>query len=301
MRDQDNRLLIVNPAAGGGRLAREWPRIEHRLRDRGLTSPVVETNAPNHATDLAQRALEDGVETVVSVGGDGTMCEVIAGMVRVGRGTLGILPLGTGNDAAGTLGIPVELDAATDILVAGETRSVDLIRIGDRVALNAIGIGLLGDINTRAVRLKRVRGIAAYLAAALASLCTFRSPKVRLSSAEIDLEEEMTVLAVHGGPTTGGGFKLAPGADPTDGLMDICFVGRLPLLSRPRRLVAALRGTLGSLPRSQTFRLPAFTLQFESPIPCHLDGNVWQLDPPRIDVEVLPRAIKVLTPTRETS
>lgn len=299
--EHSRRLLIVNPAAGGGRLAQEWPDVERRLRQRGLDAAVVRTTAPDHATELAAAAIERGVETVVSVGGDGTMCEVIAGIALAGRGTLGILPLGTGNDAAGTLGISQDLDAATDIITRGATRSVDLIRIGDRLALNAIGIGLLGDINTRAIRLKRVRGIAAYLAAALASLCIFRSPTVRFRADDVDLEQEMTALAVHGGPTTGGGFKLAPGADPTDGLMDVCFVGALPLWGRPRRLIAALRGTLGSLPGSRTFRLPRFDLQFESPIPCHLDGNVWQLDPPEVRVEVVPGALRVLAPSSSST
>ena len=92
--------IIVNPAAAGGRLGRQWPRLERRLHDLGIRLPTVWTEAPAHATALAATAVRDGHEVVVAAGGDGTICEVLEGLQQAGGGTLAILPLGTGNDAA---------------------------------------------------------------------------------------------------------------------------------------------------------------------------------------------------------
>ena len=108
--------LIVNPAAAGGRLGRQWPRVRARLQAAGLDPSFSLTRAPGHASELAAEALAVGHEVVVAAGGDGTICEVVQGIHRHGRGALGILPLGTGNDAARTLGLPLDLAAAAGVL-----------------------------------------------------------------------------------------------------------------------------------------------------------------------------------------
>ena len=100
-----------------------------------------------------------GETVVVVAGGDGTICEAVQGLHDAGGAILGILPLGTGNDAARTVGVPVNLEAAAQVIAAGTTRRVDLMRAGDRVVLNAIGIGLLGAINVNSTNIKIVRGI----------------------------------------------------------------------------------------------------------------------------------------------
>ncbi len=290
-------LLVVNPAAAGGRLGREWPRHEARLRELGLVAPVVTTREPGHATEIAEAAAREGTGVVVAVGGDGTTDEVVQGLHRAGRGVLGILPLGTGNDTASGLGIPVELEAAARLLLDGPRRRADLMRVGDdHVVLNAIGIGLLGDINERAVAFKKVRGIAGYLLAAAVSIFRFCTPEVRLTTPTTEYRGPMTILAVHGGPTTGGGFALAPEANPFDGLLDACLVTRLPAWRRPARLLAALRGSLHRAPEATMLREPWLELEFAEPLVCHLDGNGARLTPPRLRIEVLPGALEVVAP-----
>jgi diacylglycerol kinase family enzyme len=129
--------IIVNPAADGGRLGREWPKIAERLGERGLSAPVVFTEAPWHATELAAAAVADGVRRVVVAGGDGTVCEAAEGLHRARGGELAILPLGTGNDGARTLDVPTDLEEAARVATSGVIRSVDLITIGDHAVLNA--------------------------------------------------------------------------------------------------------------------------------------------------------------------
>lgn len=293
--------IIVNPAADGGRLGREWPQIAEGLEACGLSAPVVFTEAPWHATELAANAVAEGVQRVVVAGGDGTVCEAAEGLYRAGGGELAILPLGTGNDGARTLGVPRDLEAAVRAAVDGRIRSVDLIRIGDHVVFNAIGVGLTGDINDRAMNIKAakiplLRGILVYLVAALASLFRYRMQNVRMVIGEGSYEGTMLILAVHGGPTTGGGFALTPAAVPDDGLLDACLVEEVGPLGRLMRLAAGMKGTLGAKKGTHELQAPWLELHFNQPLPAHLDGNSVILEPPVARFEVLPGALNVVVP-----
>lgn len=290
--------IIVNPAAAGGRLGREWPRLEKKLVENGLEAATVFTEAPGHATDLASAAVTDGVERIIVAGGDGTICEAVEGLHRAGSGELAILPLGTGNDAARTLGIPLDLEGAVRAALNGCTRSVDLIRVGDRVVFNAIGVGMTGDINQRAVKIKMVRGIVVYLMAAVSSLFRYRMQMVRVVADGHEYSGSMLILAVHGGPTTGGGFALTPPAVPDDGMLDACLVPEVNVVGRLVRLVAAMGGTLGRKRGTLELQAPWLELHFGRPLPAHLDGNSVTLEPPMVRFEVLPGALRVVVPAK---
>jgi len=288
--------IIVNPAAAVGRVGREWGRVAPILEELGVKAEVVFTERPWHAISLAEQAVRDGHELVVAVGGDGTVCQAASGLFRSGGGALGILPIGTGNDVARTLGIPLDVREAARVVLDGHRRQVDLIRIGDYLVLNAIGVGLLGDINTRAARIKRIRGIVGYLGTALVSLVRFESPPVVVETPDRRYEGSMTILAVHGGPTTGGGFILAPRAVPDDGLLDATLVPGIGPLGRIPRLVAAMRGTLGTISDTVELRAPWLELHYDRPLPMHVDGDIAVLEPPSARFEVIPKAISVVVP-----
>ena len=286
-------ILIVNPAAAGGRLGRHWPALQRRLRAAGFDPPAVFTEAPGHATVLAAEAVRRGETVVVAAGGDGTICEVVQGLHDGGGATLGILPLGTGNDAARTLGLPLRLEPAAQAIADGRTRAVDLILAGDRVVLNAIGIGLLGAINVNAASIKLVRGIAAYLGAAAGTLFRYRCPEISLSDGTFSYRGPMTILAVHNGVTTGGGFPLTPAALPDDGRLDACLVGGTSVPLRLVRLLDGVRGTLIDKPGSHGIRFSRLELATAVPLPCHFDGNPAWIQPPGMVFSVLPGAQRV--------
>ncbi len=285
--------LIVNPAAGGGRLGREWPAVRDRLRALGLGFDEVATRSPGHATELAAAAARHGERLVVAVGGDGTICEVTQGLFEAGGSTLGILPFGTGNDAATTLGVPRDLDAVAAVLRSGARRRVDLMRLNEAVVVNAAGVGLLGTINARAAGMKVVRGIFAYLAAAVTGILRAPSPEVELEADGFSYSGPMTILALHNGPTTGGGFRLAPAARPDDGVLDACLVGSISTPGRFTRLASALRGRLGRRKHSHELRFSRLVLRASQRLDCHLDGNPTVIEPPGLAVEVLPAALEV--------
>lgn len=287
----------MNPAAAGGRLGREWPNLQRRLAATGLDSEVLFTKAPGHATELAAEVGAEGAERVLVVGGDGTVCEAAEGLAASGGCCeLAILPLGTGNDGARTLGIPKDLDKAARVATGGVTRHVDLIRIGDRMVLNAIGIGLTADINDRAAKIKLVRGIAVYLGTAAVSLFKFRAPQVRVVADGREITSTMTILAVHNGPTTGGGFALTPDAVPDDGFLDATLVPDVPVTGRLQRLIGALRGNLHTMDGSIALQAKVLELHHDEPLAVHFDGNAGTLEGPVTRFEIVPKALKVIVP-----
>jgi len=289
-------LTIVNPAAAGGRLGREWPRLQPKLEESGLDSETVFTEAPGHASELAARAVAGGTRRVLVAGGDGTVCEAAEGMAGIGGCELAILPLGTGNDGARTLGVPTDLSQAARVATGGIARPVDLIRVGDRMVLNAIGIGLTADINERAGRVKWVRGIAVYLGTAAVSLFKFRAPQVRIVVDGRVIDSTMTILAVHNGPTTGGGFALTPEAVPDDGLLDATLVPDVPVTGRLQRLIGALRGNLHTMDGSIALQTALLELHHDEPLAVHFDGNAGILEGPVTRFEIVPKALKVVVP-----
>ncbi len=289
--------VIVNPAAAGGRLEREWLRVQPRLEAVGLSCEAVYTEAPYHAADLARKMVAAGASRILVAGGDGTVCETAEGLAEAGGACeLGVLPLGTGNDAARTLGIPLDVEAAARAALGGTVREVDLIRIGDRLVLNAIGIGLTADINQRAARIKWIRGIAVYLGTAAVSLFKFKAPQIRIMVDGREITSTMTILAVHNGPTTGGGFALTPNAVPDDGLLDATLVPDVPVTGRLQRLIGALRGTLHTMDGSIALQAKTLELFHDEPLAVHFDGNQGRLEGPVTRFEVVPRALKVVVP-----
>ena len=288
---------IVNPAAAGGRLEREWLRVQPRLEAAGLVCEAVYTEAPYHAADIARKMVAAGASRILVAGGDGTVCEAAEGLAEAGGGCeLAVLPLGTGNDGARTLGIPTDLAGAARAALDGTVREVDLIRVGDRLVLNAIGIGLTADINQRAARIKWVRGIAVYLGTAAVSLFKFRAPQIRIIADGRIIDSTMTILAVHNGPTTGGGFALTPNAVPDDGLRDATLVPDVPVTGRLQRLIGALRGTLHTMDGSVALQAKVLELHHEEPLAVHFDGNAGTLEGPVTRFEIVPKALKVIVP-----
>lgn len=289
--------VIVNPAAAGGRLGREWPRLRARLAAAGLECETRLTEAPGHAAELAARAAAEGACRVLVAGGDGTLCEAAEGLAASGNSCeLAIYPMGTGNDAARTLGLDRDLESVVRTALTGVPRAVDLIRVGDRLVLNAIGIGLTADINERAARIKGMRGIGVYLVTAMVSVIKFRTSPVRLESDEQSLSSSMAILAVHNGPTTGGGFALTPGAVPDDGLFDVTLVPDVLFFGRLSRLAAALRGTLNNCEGTVAFRTRSLDLHHDEPLAIHFDGNEGRIEGPVTRFEIVPKALKIVVP-----
>ncbi|MGE5371450.1 MAG: diacylglycerol/lipid kinase family protein [Solirubrobacterales bacterium] len=233
-------LFIVNPAAANGQVQKRWPQIKAAVERAGLSFDVKMTAGPMDAAKIAAKALEDGWDTIVSVGGDGTLNEVLNGFFRDGQpinplARLGVLSLGTGLDFVRGAGIPSELGESIRILKRGRTWKVDVGQIqyerpaaagSLRYFLNVAGLGLEGEtvkqVNETS---KRLGGFISFLWGTLVALVRYSNRQVRL---EIDgmvrYQGKCTMIAVANSKYFGGGMMIAPNAALDDGRLDIIIV-----------------------------------------------------------------------------
>ena len=238
---------------------------------------LVRTGRPGHGVALAEQAVEGGAHHVVAMGGDGTVHEVANGMLRHATpATLGVIPVGTGNDFAKLVGVyghnPVR---AVTRLVSARARRFDVGRVGDEYFVNSMGFGFGPEV-VRVRNASNARGgWLSYLTPLPRAFLGFRPPELEVSAAEHRERGPMMMVEVCNGTTAGGAYRFAPAADPEDGYLDVCLVRRVSL---PRFLLAiprVIRGTHAGMKEITMFRTREVTLRApETPLLLHLDGEL---------------------------
>jgi len=289
-------LVIVNPVAGRGRLRREWPRIADRLRGAGVAFEVAETTAPGEAERLATQAASRR-DAVIAAGGDGTVHEVVNGLLRSGAAAaLGVLPLGSGDDFAKMLpaGDPVER------IARGVTRRFDAGRItagATRYFANGMDIGFGAHAARNVRRVPRpLTGIGAYLGALFLTLVRFPKLDLRL---QLDNGEPVaqasSMIAVMNGRAFGGNFQVCPDARADDGELDLLIADRLGRLAILGLVPRILRGTHGGDPRLKLVRARRVVIESEAPLLVEADGEIAFEAACRLEIDILPGALRVLS------
>jgi diacylglycerol kinase (ATP) len=220
--------VLLNPSSGRGRGARLRRRLEALAARAGLQ--VEESSSAEDLARRASRAAAEGVERLLVAGGDGTWHHAMRGLA--GSATaLAPLPAGTGNDLARSLGHPLGLEAAFASALAGSVARVDLGEIGGRPFCGVAGAGFDGAVAAHArTRVRRLRGPLVYAWSTCVTLASFRPPRATLEAGDERIEGEVFLVAFANLPSFGGGMQIAPGADPTDGRLDVVVVRRLSKL-----------------------------------------------------------------------
>ena len=148
-------IFIVNPRAGGGKAERAIPLIKKTMEEVDIEYDIIKTKGPKNAIDISEKSIKEGYMTIVAVGGDGTINEVATGIYRCGKGILGIIPRGTGNDLARTLGIPSDINRAMEIIIKGEKKKVDIGFVNSNLFLNIASIGFDAEVVKNAQNIKK--------------------------------------------------------------------------------------------------------------------------------------------------
>ncbi len=297
--------LIFNPIADMGNA---W-RVAADLR------PIVQefggaewsgTVYPTHATDLAEQAGRDGCDLVVAMGGDGTVHEVVNGLMRLpaeSRPALGVVPVGSGNDFAHAIGIPESPADALRLALGGTPQPVDLGRIRDDSGReeyfdNTLGIGFDGVVTIRSHRLPVVRGFLMYLTAVIQTIIlNFDPAHLRVETDGETWELPTLMLTLCNGPREGGGFHVAPDAKLDDGLLHYVTIRKV---SRPMmfRLIPEVMN--GTHERFEAVRIGTFkrmALTSDRPLYIHADGEIFAgfgTDLRELRVDVVPGALRVV-------
>ncbi|MBM3128367.1 MAG: diacylglycerol kinase family lipid kinase [Chloroflexi bacterium] len=310
-------IVILNPISGHHNGEKVWQQIETALRAGGLAFDLARTTAPRAAVALAENARRSGYETIISVGGDGTVSEVVNGMMRASKsaatGTLGVISVGSGNDFVKSfspqLGVvppsqSADWRAGVARVLAGETRVVDVGRvIADHPApgfdaphyfVNSFDTGFGAHAAMHAHDFRFLRGMPMYLAAVLKTLAKYSLPRVKMIWDDAPIEQTCTMIAVANGRCIGGGFWVAPDARNDDGVFDVMIaqgLGRLGILSL---LPKVMRGTHIYDSRVRYVKAARIVIESRDPLVIEADGEIPFIGARRAEIEILPQHLRVL-------
>lgn len=284
--------LVVNALAGRGRGAVAIPVIKRCLDASGVDYEMELTQSHGAAIDIARRAVEAGFDVVVACGGDGTINEVVNGIAGTSA-KLGVIPVGTGNDFAIAMNIPVDPEAACRVLLRGNSRRVDLCRVNGRYFINAFGTGFDAEVALEVNRgVKFLRGIWAYLFAVFKLLFKYRAQEAVVTLDGKEIRIRPTIIGVTNAETYGGGMKICVGAKVDDGLFRVCLVDDMPKIKILWLLPKAIKGTHAGLKEVRLLDVAHISIRTSRPQPYHIDGEVFEAS--SMDFEMFPGGIEVL-------
>jgi diacylglycerol kinase (ATP) len=301
-------FIIVNPISGRGLGEKSIPRIEAFCKQHNLDYHLVRTERPWHAAELAGQAAREGWDVVVCASGDGTFNEALNGLMQArvdgfNHTALGVISIGTGNDFAGGVGIPTNLEDSLETLAQNNRRKVDIGKVsgGDfpegRYFGNGIGIGFDAAVGFAALQLRFLRGLPAYLIGAIQTVFFYYTPprlKIELDDETID--QYSLMVSVMNGKRMGGGFRMAPNGDPHDGLFDLCIAERAGKLRIFGLIPMFIRGTQEGQPEIKMRRSKKATVTaLEGNFPAHADGETLCLNGTQLTLELIPDALEVVT------
>jgi diacylglycerol kinase (ATP) len=304
-------LFIVNPIAGSGRAHGIVPRIAAWLGERRIEARVLETREPGHAERLAAAAADLGHDRVIAVGGDGTVQEVVNGLLSSGIGNdggppgLGLIPAGRGNDLARSIHLPIDPMACLPIALGATMHPFDvgLARSADGSQRHfgaAGGVGFDAAVAyTMAVHRRFwMRGEAGYFLGTLNELRRYHNSELQVTitgeGEERVVSQRFLFVAFANGPYYGGGMQICPDAETDDGWLDVCLVGDLSRLAALKELPGIYQAKHLKNPKVEIVRARMVRIEGDATTRVHLDGEPFGNVP--VEITVLPGAVSVAVP-----
>jgi len=282
-------LFIINPRAGNGAAGRKRDEIETLAGKFFSDHRTLVTDGPGRATEYARQSLQDGYSHLVCVGGDGTLNEVVNGLLslkveKTRRPKLGYLPLGTGSDLAKTLGLSANLETGMRNIANSSGKWVDVGRatfVGPdqestgRYFLNVLSFALGGEVDRRVNRSsKALGGFLTFLWATLTALLSFEKPLIRLRiDDKVDRQLVCWHVAVANGQYQGGGMRVAPDAKVDDGRLRVTVVGNLSWLDILLNLPRLYNGRIYEVKQVSRFSGRKIAAESRAPVLLDLDGE----------------------------
>jgi diacylglycerol kinase (ATP) len=300
---ESNRwLVIVNPASGRPDGGFGWRRLEHILHGAAVSFDAVHTQRPGHGETLARQALHDGRRHILAVGGDGSVNEIVHGIMTAGLAdtrevTLAVAPTGTGNDWARSLGIGRNPNEIVRALVTGRTMlhdvgAIDFPASGERRwFINVAGAGYDAWVTERVPR--PVPSAFTYLRIALAGLVRYRSPLFRIKADGEQVEGRLLLAFVANARYCGNRMNVAPTASLDDGLLDVLAVRELSLLAVLPKLGKLYGGRILGDPAVRHLRAATVRIETDPPVAVQADGQI--VGPTPAVFSLQPRALTVVT------
>ncbi|MCL4259331.1 MAG: diacylglycerol kinase family lipid kinase [Anaerolineales bacterium] len=297
--------IILNPMADMGnawRVARDLRSITEQHGNVTWSGTVY----PGHAIELAREASEEGYERVIAMGGDGTVHEVVNGIMQAPEGKrpiLGVVPVGSGNDFAHGIGVVKQSDQALRHALSGEASAIDLALMTDgngrKVYFdNTLGVGFGAMVTIRSHRLPLLRGFLMYLVSVIQAIVVDHNPiAMKIQTDSESWEQKVIYLVLCNGPREGGGFLIAPEAKVDDGILHYAMITDVSRAMMFRIVPEVMKGTHGRFKEVKMGTCKKFSVSADRPLYIHTDGEIFAglgTDVRNVSFEVLPSALKVV-------
>ena len=297
--------LIFNPHADRGRAWDIASSLQAIIAGRDEFD-WASTEFPGHATALARQAALDGYQVVAALGGDGTVHEVVNGLMSVpteGRPLLAAVPIGSGNDFCHNVGVPAGHEQAMQRILHGEPHPIDVGRVTDGSGRteywdNTLGIGFDATVTIYSYQITRLQGFVMYLSAVIQTILrNHDAPRMRIETDQETIDEPMLMVTVCNGPREGGGFQVAPGAQLDDGIFNYAMIAKVSRAMMFRLIPEVMNGTHGRFRQVRLGQCRRLQLTSERPVTIHTDGEVFAgftSQVTQLNVEILPGAVQVI-------
>jgi diacylglycerol kinase (ATP) len=282
--------FLVNPSADKGKTAKRWKRM---FEGRGEGLDVCVCEEPGDLERAAKNAIDEGVERLVIVGGDGSL-NIAVNAIGDRKVELGVLPTGSGNDFARTA--CVDLVPPERYLEPCKARRIDIGTVGERRFINIFGSGFDADV-AKGMQKSSLKGDLGYLTSVLGTLRIFRSPTVIVQTDREDLRLATMSVSVGNGKYHGGMFMLTPDADLADGELDLCLVRKIPKLRFLTLIPTSFKGRHVEIKDAVSMhRFHRMRLTFSHPVYYHVDGEVSDQTHSELQIKILPKALSFVIP-----
>ncbi|MBN4081680.1 YegS/Rv2252/BmrU family lipid kinase [bacterium AH-315-C07] len=286
--------FIVNPKSGASGSRVNMEELIHNCLSRNdVKYELVKTEYAGHAIDLAKKALDEGADTIVAVGGDGTIHEVGSTLVNK-EATLGIVPCGSGNGFARHLGIPLDPIKAIQTAATGNSKLVDTININDEICLNVGGVGFDAHI-AKCFEESKGRGLTNYIRLIVREWFKFQNFSIKLSHNDCLLESQAFMICIANTDQFGNNAFISPLSNVADGKIEIVVIKKPSLFHLPILIYKLFNKVLSKSSIYNVVQTEEAILNLEVETPVHLDGEI--ASPAKtLKIRVNSGSLKVMTP-----
>ena len=298
--------VIVNPTSGNGSSKKKWPLIYNELIFQNFEFEFSFTKYQKHAIKLVHEAINQGFKNFICVGGDGTLHNIVNGILSLNPSNIleikvGMIPIGTGNDWIKTYNIPINYKKAIKIIKDEHTYFQDIGKImlqnsnKEYYFNNLAGIGFDGHVVNKVHKYKYL-GFLAYLTGALISLVGFKRKYLDIKFNKTSISGKSLMLLIGIGKYSGGGMQLTENVKTNDGLFDISYIKKVSLITVLKHISKIFNGTVTELPIIDTYKTSTLkvTIKNNENIYMQADGELLEAD--SFSVAIVPRALQFIIP-----
>ena len=268
--------ILSNPTAGKNKAMKNLKKVEEILREKGVLYKVHLSQKEKDAERIVRELTKAGETDIIVIGGDGTLHEALNGIYDVSSCRLGLIPSGTGNDFAKHLGLSKKVEEALDLILNGEAKQTDYIEVGGVRCMNVAGVGMDVDVLERCQR-GRLKGKIKYLLSLIRSLFAFKGYQVEIQSGDRKETYDVLLGAVCNGSQFGGGVRICPIADSTDGKLNAVLVespgGKWKII---KAFLSLMKGKILEKPITTTFLCDEIKIIPKSNCAMQMDGELYK-------------------------